>query len=874
MSDFAEIKFKGAFRPYQIQILNNIDLYQKDEKLNIVSAPGSGKTILGLELIRRLGKKTLILAPTITIRQQWKERFQEHFLADPTQVDDYFSISIKEPKLITAITYQSLYAAYNREIEENKKDSEQFLEDEICDYSDFDLIKILKDNQIETLCLDEAHHLRNNWHGAIIKVLDEYKGIKKTISLTATPPYDSTLTEWNKYINLCGTIDEEIFIPELVKAHSLCPHQDYIYFNYPSLEEENVLKEYREKANAAVQMILIDKIFHPVLETIEKINETKEDDFYDNSVNFIAIYALARSANLEFNEKVLRKLLSPNRLEPYSLKLAEKVLQFIIFSNDIFSNKVIQPIKKILNSYDLITDRSVYLTINDKIRKMLVSSINKINSINDIVQSEYNNLHDKLKMVILTDRIRKEYLQFIGSNSKTALSNIGIVPIFESLRRFCITDNIGVLTGSLIIMPAKLKELIKAISKEIEVEFKELNIAEYVEVVFKGSNKDKVQIITEIFNQGYLNILIGTKSLLGEGWDSPKINSIILASFVGSYILSNQMRGRTIRVDSENFNKTANIWHLATIEPDKDEVVNKKITSNDYETITKRFDCFMAPAYKYPTIESGIERISIIEPPYTREGIQQINQKMLEYANNREEMAKKWINIKLEKGKIKEVVATNESVWPKSLLIESFLFAIVLVIIFSSLLAFIIENTIKMTTIPILLLIAICGYIFVRLIIRTIFFISPRKTIELFGKSLLSTLNELKFLKSKKAKVKITVSNYGKIIYCGLEHASIREKSLFASSMQEMLSMIEKPRYLIVRKKTFDLEYSQSYNCPSIIATNKNSIEIFKRKLNSSFNKYEIIYTKSAVGKKALARAINRSYINLYESDAKRKKII
>ena len=62
-------------------------------------------------------------------------------------------------------------------------------------------------------------------------------------------------------------------------------------------------------------------------------------------------------------------------------------------------------------------------------------------------------------------------------------------------------------------------------------------------------------------------MLVGTKSLLGEGWDSPCINSLILASFVGSFMLSNQMRGRAIRIFKDDPNKVSNIWHLVTLEP-------------------------------------------------------------------------------------------------------------------------------------------------------------------------------------------------------------------------------------------------------------------------------------------------------------------
>ena len=59
----------------------------------------------------------------------------------------------------------------------------------------------------------------------------------KIISLTATPPYDEQESEWNRYTDICGEIDEEIFVPELVAQNTLCPHQDYVYFNYPTKAE-------------------------------------------------------------------------------------------------------------------------------------------------------------------------------------------------------------------------------------------------------------------------------------------------------------------------------------------------------------------------------------------------------------------------------------------------------------------------------------------------------------------------------------------------------------------------------------------------------------------------------------------------------------
>ena len=80
MKSFNNIHFKGIFRDYQQRVLDNADKYLKDGKINIVAAPGSGKTVLGIELIRRLGSPCIILSPTTAIRQQWGERFKNLFL--------------------------------------------------------------------------------------------------------------------------------------------------------------------------------------------------------------------------------------------------------------------------------------------------------------------------------------------------------------------------------------------------------------------------------------------------------------------------------------------------------------------------------------------------------------------------------------------------------------------------------------------------------------------------------------------------------------------------------------------------------------------------------------------------------------------------
>ena len=60
---FENLSFKWSFRSYQQRVLDGADGYLNDGKINIVAAPGSGKTVLGLELIRRLGMPCIVFSP-------------------------------------------------------------------------------------------------------------------------------------------------------------------------------------------------------------------------------------------------------------------------------------------------------------------------------------------------------------------------------------------------------------------------------------------------------------------------------------------------------------------------------------------------------------------------------------------------------------------------------------------------------------------------------------------------------------------------------------------------------------------------------------------------------------------------------------------
>ena len=199
------MQFSGVWRDYQARVLCEMGDHLDDDRLHVVAAPGAGKTVLGLEIVRKLGRPALVFAPSLAIRDQWRERIAPLFMAELPGHSD-ISRDLADPKALTLSTYQSL-DSFRRSDELSA------------------LIEDLNKKGSFTLVLDEAHHLRRAWWDCLNRLAKELEDVK-IVALTATPPYDASFAEWNRYETLCGPIDLEIGIPELVRNGELCPHQD------------------------------------------------------------------------------------------------------------------------------------------------------------------------------------------------------------------------------------------------------------------------------------------------------------------------------------------------------------------------------------------------------------------------------------------------------------------------------------------------------------------------------------------------------------------------------------------------------------------------------------------------------------------------
>ena len=902
------LQFRGTWRDYQDRVLSNADKYLADGKVHIVAAPGSGKTTLGIELIRRLGAPCLILSPGITIRQQWLERIVEGFLLPGRDPEELLSNDLKNMKTITAITYQALYSAMKRyqgrladSEGELTEDNEQEAgdkkteatdgehtegESEDVDFRDFDILEAVRAAGIRTICLDEAHHLRSEWWKALEKFMKELKGVT-VIALTATPPYDSTPGQWKRYIDLCGPIDEEIFTPELVKEGSLCPHEDYIFFNWPAREELRQIEDYQKKEEAVRNRLLTGSRFTDMIATHRGLRSPEEysERFLDNPKYFSALLIFCQTQQIPFPAYLRELIGAEGRLPRLDSSWLEVLLQGFLY-DDTDSYEVTQSdreeLLRELKEAGCIYRKKVSLTHRDAMQRLLAKSQGKMESIGRIVDAEYSSLGEELRLLVLCDYIKKDKLSLAGTDQVMA-AEIGAVPIFEHLRRQGREGvRLGCLSGSVILVPMDTREKLEELlgQRGCQGTLPPVRETGYGQLKVKGKNTHIVAVVTELFRQGEINVLVGTKSLLGEGWDAPCINSLVLATYVGSFMLSNQMRGRTIRTDRDHPEKTGNIWHLACIFPEKSGKTKHADFSGDYETLVRRFHAFLGVSWKDDVIESGVERLAIPEFD-TKEKMEKVNEMMLERASDREGMRSRWqrslreIRGGMEVQQVEDIPAEEaktgflfvNAVWMEIL---SLLIAVLMGLgrVFT-------QAAYGARSVPAaalgLAMLAACVLV-ARYGVRLVRLSTPERRMTRISQAVADALAEIGELEDPQHCRAQVESADGLVIGTWLKGGTMRDKTTFAACMEEIWGVIDNPRYLLTREKRSGRS-EEFYSVPEIFGNKKERALVFEKHMRKVLGRYQVAYTRTPEGRRLLLRARTKSFVNKNQSFLQGRKV-
>ncbi len=867
---YKNISFRYSFRDYQQRVLDTSDEKLKDNKLHIVAAPGSGKTILGLEMIRRLGQKALVFAPSISIREQWAERFLEGFVQESKEAQEEWmgkiSNDLERPEIITCVTYQALYQHLSKETMEQ-------------------LAELLKANNITTICLDEAHHLQREWWKAL-ETLIASLGEIKLIALTATPPYDSTNQEWQRYIDLCGEIDMEIYAPEMVQKRCICPYQDYIYMCLPDDDDNARIADITSDRKARINQILKrEDLYRQIMKHIglkqpELCFETfsKNPEYVNALIEYLQIYAYQLRYDYEENRKAadeafdvlapsIRELIQNSELnqnlskvediatieESNTFRFAESkffVLMEGIINKDAasYDETFIEDLKNELTHKLLYRDgRLVKTRMEDQISDILRKSNSRFVGVENIVDAEMASLGDSMRCLILTDRVRRECLDKIETSE--VVGEPGCVSIFESLRRREHLKNIeeymeykgdeevknksyneaqhqdnsnesdtmlGMICATFAILPQSVVD-----SEEFFHTYTELKHTEYVQIAIDDHNrKDMLREVTRIFTEGKIKVLIGTVAYLGEGWDAPCVNSVIIASTVATYVQTNQMRGRGFRINKLYQNKTANLWHLLVL---KSEGMDGYIPYDDYDKLRNRFDSILGINEDGSAITSGIERIGIDKRMYTQQQVETINRHSIEVASEREKLYQKWMNLT-------SVVDTSKVVYVVN-----------------------VADDRQNSNAEILDKASLWKKMKMRRMYTKNF-----QSMKFVGNAIMDTMKNLKMISEDVELIADYSRETGKA-YVGLNESNNKINRNFAEAIKECVMEVNDTRYVI---KGADILKRKYIAVPGLFDKHKEEAEMFFNYFQNnnlswfSRNKNrELIYTRNELGKKALFEA-------------------
>ncbi len=895
------IQFQYTWRKYQQRVLDGLDAYIKQKHLHIIAPPGSGKTILGLEVAIRINQPTLVLAPTIAIRNQWIQRFCEMFLrVDHTPA--WISRDVRKPGFLTVVTYQGLHAACNNtKMEEEDLEDEEYPEDhEPIPSSNKNLDQVvegLRQEGLGVILVDEAHHLKNEWWQTLIKVKEGLKPI--IVGLTATPPYDVSPVEWERYLELNGPVDIEISVPELVIEGDLSPHQDYVFFTLPSEEEQTYIREFRKGIEELFELIKNDETIILAIENHPAwINPLANLEWIYTNLSFYSACLIFLHANSrEIPQSHLEIIGDKNfKIPSFDHAWAETLLDFYLYKEKTCFKLFEAHQRELENSlrrYGAIERRQINFSENRQVTSFLTSSIGKLHAIRQIVDFEYGQLRQALRMVILTDFIRKEF--YTGARENTQeLNRIGVMTIFEKLRR----ENpagikIGILTGSIVIIPKSAYPAFEEKIRQYGIENISRCPVPYDEAyVFINQTEqmkhEVVHVITHIFQMGEIEVLIGTKSLLGEGWDAPAINALVLASFVGSFVLSNQMRGRAIRTQKGNPNKTGNIWHLACIDP------TSPTDGPDVELLKRRFRSFVGVSFKKDGgIENGIGRLNIPEHLRLAAEVDLRNGETFRDAADRESLKENW-DAALGKG----VVLVEEIKIPfleempykavKKLYLNKTIANLIATLGFG-LMIFLDEfiqpffrslrNARSMHDVLVSLLIfaGIGIAIFGRLAFKTLrLYIKYRdisKDIQHIGEALLSTLVKIGVIRTDPSDLRIESSMDPQgAVFCHLEGGTTFERSSFIHALLEVVSPIDNPRYVIIRKGWFMsfIKQVDYHTVPELIGRNKAAAVYFKDEWTRLVGPCDLVFARSVEGRKILLKSRIKSLAAQFENNIER----
>lgn len=466
-SFFAALDFHYEWRKYQRLILELFE--QRDpakRTFHVVAPPGSGKTLVGIEVARRLGRPAVTFSPTTTIQEQWREKVML-FIPDGTparRASDLLACVSTDPSrlgAISSLTYQSLSTqtqerefldrlgrgAWLRELVEeggrDEEDAEAYLADvlarsgevfrrevarrailekrRVLASGEANLHDLLHPNAIDLvdrivaadtgcLLLDEAHHLLDYWALILGDLIGRLPNAV-VVGLTATPPASADPDEMANYLRLVNGIDFEVPTPAVVRSGFLAPYQDLVVLTRLTADEREFLARHDELLHAALDGMERDERFDGWLTA--RINrqagELAWERLLSNEFEFAVAgvrQLVARGTPLADDIELRDGLRQPPSVDDRLAILRTWCLEVLRLSGDRADAEALADLRALLRTLGMVMTETGWRRSASPLDRVLAYSDSKLAATLDILRTEHASIGDRLRAVVLTDHER------------------------------------------------------------------------------------------------------------------------------------------------------------------------------------------------------------------------------------------------------------------------------------------------------------------------------------------------------------------------------------------------------------------------------------------------------------------------------------
>ena len=664
-------------RDYQQSLLDR--LHPDDgSTLHLLAPPGSGKTLMGLELAVRNGRRALVLVPTTVIGAQWIHQAQKLFISPAvgspsvtgsvgTHLPSARPEQAAEAADLTVLTYQSLAAvdsspawsdtarshwlteltadgrsagsaeawlkrlkadnprAYNRGLRSRATTIRRQVDELDDDAIDSILgpgararLDALITAGVATIVLDECHHLKAHWAIVVHYLVRRLKraGLSPTlIGLTATEPSGEDRSA-RRYRALLGDVDAEVPVPAVIRAGHLAPCRQLAWFTLPSPEETTFLATAGEELHHRVGELLLspDGIDY-LLEVVAPPMSSTAPGGGSGSGPLPRIagaddHHVSATAKPPEEDELVRRIVAGFDADPLLAASAAALLRKTgSYRGTALSTRVVPLLPeldlldlddelRLLGRYahdrllavperrrdwestrELLRGFGLYLTDSgiragrSPVDTITAASRAKDTAVVDILRHELDSIGERLRAVVVTDAAEHSAphraLDVLVPGSRPGPAG-GAVRCMSTLLSDADLRSLHpvLLTSSRLSLASGDTSLLDRLRRSTGLALPASDDGWMLSVTGQGvGSAGLVLAVSELVTAGQVRLVVGTRGLLGEGWDCPAVNTLIDLTAATTSASTQQLRGRTMRLDPGWVDKVAHNWSVTCLLP-------------------------------------------------------------------------------------------------------------------------------------------------------------------------------------------------------------------------------------------------------------------------------------------------------------------